>query len=417
MRPPHLWFALLLSGLAVGCSSDQDVRRILRPPEVAIVHPEPLQAFRQGEGPLPFAGTVSDTYDAPSALEVRWSLDGEELPAEPRDDGTVLLPLEVDGLALGEHVLGLWARDQDQQEASVEVPWILQGALDAPVVTIETPVDPARFLLGEEITFRGTAFDNNTSGDALTFRWSSSLDGSLDGAISGDGQSVLFRSDLSLGIHLVTLEGMDVDGLVGSDTVEVTIAEPEPEPEEPVEEEPVEEEPEPVEAEVGDLVFSELMVNPSVVADELGEWVELYNTSGSPIELAGYSFHDLDTDSYVLGSLLIAPGDYVVLCANTDLATNGGIPCDGLFVRATGGPGAMALGNSGDEVVLSRPDGTVIDEVLYEGSWFTPGLATGLDPAQISASNNDDETMWCDQTTVLSGASEPGTPGQVNDPC
>ena len=51
-------------------------------------------------------------------------------------------------------------------------------------------------------------------------------------------------------------------------------------------------------AKPGDLVFSELMINPEVVDDENGEWVELYNTAGYPIDVAGYSFHDLDYDAY-----------------------------------------------------------------------------------------------------------------------
>ena len=143
-----------------------------------------------------------------------------------------------------------------------------------------------------------------------------------------------------------------------------------------------------------------------------------YNTSSSPIEISGYSFHDLDYDSYtIVGSTVVAPFSYVVLCANLDPNVNGGVPCDVAFVRGSGGPGAMALGNDGDEVVLSRPDGVVIDEVVYDGTWFTPAVATGLDPLQLDADNNDDETMWCDQTTVQGAGREPGTPGTVNDPC
>jgi hypothetical protein len=258
--------------------------------------------------------------------------------------------------------------------------------------------------VGDEITFRGVATDNNTDPNALVFTWTSSIDGDIPGAISGGGQSVLFTSGLTLGTHDVTLSVADDDGEIGTDVVAVTIREADTPP---------------VEAEPGDLVFSELNVNPEVVEDMYGEWVELYNTSGSTIDLAGYAFHDLDYDTYTMTSVLVSPHSYVVLCATMDPATNGGVEtCDGSFVRTEfGGAGSMALGNNGDEVVLSRPDDVVIDQVVYDGSWFTPGVATGLDPDELDAANNDDETMWCDQTSILGLATEPGTPGFENDQC
>lgn len=410
MRATLLW-PIVFGIASTGCASDQDVRRIHRPPEAAILSPEPLQIFRQGVGPLPFSGTAVDTFDKAADLVATWIVDGDEQTTTIASDGTVLLDLDVDAMELGEHLLGLHVIDSDAMEDFVEVPWELQGAISAPEVHITSPDDASQFLLGDEITFKGVATDNNTSGDELTFTWTSSKDGELAGAISGDGQSVLFRDDLSLGTHIVTLEVVDIDGELGEDTVTIVVGEeeepdPDPDPDPPVE------------AEVGDLVFSELMVNPNVVEDEIGEWVELYNTSGSTIDLDGYSFHDLDFDQYTLDSVIVAPHDFVVLCANLDPGQNGGIPCDGYFVRTTldilvG----MALGNDGDEVVLSRPDGVIIDQVLYDGTWFTPGVATGLDPTQIDADNNDDETMWCDETTIVPGAIEPGTPGLENDPC
>ena len=399
MRCPRL-FALL--GLPA-CSNDYGVTRLQDAPDVVITSPVPGAILRQG-GDILFEGTATDSYDGPASLLAWWTVDGVEAATLVGSGGVVSLTLAADELTVGPHTIGLGARDTDGDEGYVELEWLLIGAVGTPVATITAPDDGATVLFGDDVLFRGTGADAATPADDLVFSWSSSLDGELVGAVSSDGESILLVDALAEGTHLVTLRVVDTEGESATDVVTVIVGGAEPEI--------------PVEAEVGDLVFSEIAVNPEVVDDEIGEWVELYNTSGSTIDLLGYAFHDLDFDRFVLPSVIIPAYSYAVLCANMDLATNGGVPCDGKFLRTQyGGYGTMALGNSGDEVVLSRPDGTIIDQVVYEGTWFTPGVATGLDPTVLDSANNDDETMWCDQTSIIAGATEPGTPGLPNDPC
>jgi hypothetical protein len=200
---------------------------------------------------------------------------------------------------------------------------------------------------------------------------------------------------------------------VGGTADQPEVPEP-PEVPDPPEDEPV---PEIQPAEPGDLVFSELMINPEVVDDELGEWVELYNTAGHPIDVTGYAFHDLDYDSWELTGPFVVPAHgYFVMCAETATDLNGGVPCDGWFQRVSLG-GGLALANSPDEVVLTRPDGVEIDRLEYDETWFTNGVAMGVDPLELDASVNDDPAVWCDQETVIALGGEPGTPGEPNDPC
>ncbi|MCB9699619.1 MAG: lamin tail domain-containing protein [Alphaproteobacteria bacterium] len=408
--------ALFVVVVAAGCSPEQQFRRIEEPPDVAIVTPEELQIFRQGAGPLPFEGTATDSYDAPEELEAFWSVDaGEEIAGEVQTDGVALFPFDADALDLGPHTLTLRVVDTDADEASVTVDWLLDGSLTGPDVDLYSPDEGTTFGVGVEIGFRGRATDNNTDPADLQWSWTDDVDGPLSGAISGDGQSVVFAS-LTPGVHTVTLTVTDKDGEKGADWVTVTVSDDGgTEPTEPTTTEPTE----PItEAQVGDLVFSELMVKPTLVEDEVGEWVELYNTSSTPIQIQGYSFHDQDIDAYTIAdSAIVQPFDFIVLCASTNANLNGGVPCDVHFERNNGGAGNMALGNNGDEVILSRPDGLVIDQVVYDGTWFTAGAATGLDPAHLDASNNDNESMWCDQVTPIGPGRELGTPGAPNDPC
>ena len=384
--------------LLAACTPDSEINRLKIAPEVAITNPAPLEVIHR-DGAYLFTGTAVDEWDPPEAVAIQWALDqGTPVSApSPDAEGNVEWSLDLTGLDLGEHLVELIATDSDGEEGRVGVIWQLAGPLSAPTVTITAPNDGDLFPPGEEIAFRGEAVDEATPADQLVFVWASSVDGTLPGALSGGGETALFVDDLSPGTHQITLEVTDSDGDTGQDSIQVTVGEVE--------------EPSP-----GDLVFSELMINPSVVADEVGEWVELYNTAGYPIDVGGYTFHDLDFDSYEIeGPLIVAGGDYLVLCASMDTSINGGVPCDGPFKRESSD--ALALGNGDDEVYLSRPDGVVIDELHYNETWFESGIAIGLSPEYLESGDNDDRSRWCNQTTVISSGGEPGTPGRENDPC
>ncbi len=387
---------LLVIALA-GCEPDNSVNRIQSSPVVAIVSPEPMAVVRKGDGGAVFEAEVSDAWDVPTDLDITWTLDqGGPAPGSANADGQVVYTLDVEDLALGEHRTEITATDTDGDLATAGIQWVLEPPLSAPKVTITAPDDGSIFEPAEEITFRGEAEDDEV--DQLVYAWSSSLDGSLAGALSGDGESALFIDNLSDGTHTISLEVTDSEDETGIDTIEVSIGEVQ---------EP---------AQVGDLIFSELMINPSVVADEVGEWVELYNTASYAIDIQGYRFHDNDYDEYLIEQSIVVPGSrFVVLCADVSPASNGGVTCDGPFKRKSAD--ALALGNGSDEVILSRSDGVVIDEVFYTQDWFSIGAAIGLDPDFLSADNNDTASNWCDQTTVTTSGGEPGTPGWENDPC
>ena len=387
----------LLMMFLTACESDNSVNRIEEPPSVAIVSPEPMAVIRKGEGGALFVAEVSDSWDAPEDLSVSWTLDqGAAAPGTVTEEGEATWSLDVEDLEYGEYRTEIMVTDTDGELTIAGLQWVLAAPLSAPQVTITSPDDGSLFEPGTEITFRGEAVDDVI--DNLSYAWSSSLDGALEGALSGGGESALFTDGLSDGTHTIALEVTDEDDEVGIDTIEVTIGEVQSP------------------AQVGDLVFSEMMINPSVVADEVGEWVELYNTASYAIDIEGYRFHDNDYDEYYIEDSMVVPGGtYVVLCADTNPASNGGVTCDGPFKRKSAD--ALALGNGTDEVILSRQDGVIIDAVFYDSDWFTVSVAIGLDPLYLTADNNDTASNWCDQTTVMTSGGEPGTPGRTNDPC
>ncbi len=402
-----LFLLPILAPALQGCPTDAGIGRRPVAPSVTITAPTDGSFFAPTEGPLALGGLVSDNRDAAEDLSARWSVDGsQEQAASVQADENVTGELTLDELDLGGHDLSLEVEDGDGEVAEDHVRFYLA------TVSISSPADGSLFYQDDEITFQGATDlggdeDNLLAG--LSFEWSSSLDDALDGAVSGEGASILVASELSAGVHTITLtvaSGSEA-APVGSASIDVTV------------------QPEIVEAEPGDLIFSEFMVDPQIVEDWYGEWVELWNASDFAIDIEGYSFHDDDIDAWTLtGSIVVQPRAYVVLCASpseppqSNSATNGGVPCDGVFYRPQqGSGGGIALANGTDEVALSRPDGTLIDLLNYDGNWYTQGVAIGVDPNYLTADDNDDLSRWCNQNSIVSSGGEPGTPGQENDSC
>ncbi len=165
----------------------------------------------------------------------------------------------------------------------------------------------------------------------------------------------------------------------------------------------------------GDLVITEIMNNPMEVSDAAGEWFEIFNTTGSDIDLQGFVIHhdDMDPPHLVATSLVVPALGYAVLGNNSDPLTNGGVTVD--YVATD-----IFLNNTVDLLGLEAPGGLIIDDLIWDqASGLDPdGASRSLDPNFIDALANDDDTNFCEATTFISGgAGDRGTPGAANDPC
>jgi len=171
---------------------------------------------------------------------------------------------------------------------------------------------------------------------------------------------------------------------------------------------------------VGELVIHEVMIDPAAVPDALGEWVEIYNDSSFVLDLSGHRLADDNKDDTVINasyskSLIVEPGDYIVVCAEDDYFDNGGADCHGTFHYETWG-GGFAMANTGDEVRLLSPGGVELDVMAYGANFSIPGVAMGLVEDWISTSGNDRESHWCDQDRMMKSGDE-GTPNRYNNLC
>jgi len=156
-----------------------------------------------------------------------------------------------------------------------------------------------------------------------------------------------------------------------------------------------------------DLVINEIMRDPAAVDDSSGEWFELYNADNVPVNLDGWTISDGDSDSHVIsGTLLVAPGRYLVLGCNGDFVTNGGVDVDYTY-------SGFFLDNTDDEIILRDSWGREVDRVGYDDSNFpNPSGASMelIDPAL----SNDEGNNW-QAATVPYGDGDLGTPGGPND--
>jgi hypothetical protein len=108
-----------------------------------------------------------------------------------------------------------------------------------------------------------------------------------------------------------------------------------------------------------EVVINELMpVNTTTIADNYGEfddWIELFNLTGSAIDLSGYYLSDSKKEpskwQFPAGTSIAGNG-YLIIWTDKD-TTQFGLHAN------------FKLSSSGEEVLLSKPDVMVIDKVVF----------------------------------------------------
>ena len=190
----------------------------------------------------------------------------------------------------------------------------------------------------------------------------------------------------------ITLNGGDCDGTTVSGTIPSNLCDPVSCPN------------------VGDIIITEIMQNPSAVGDTAGEYFEVYNTTGAPIDMLGWTITDAGTESHTITSNVVVPAmGYAVFARNADSMTNGGFTADYQYSD-------IFLANGDDEVILTC-DMTVIDQVFYDGGPNFPdpnGASMQLLLTAYNDTDNDVGSNWGIGVATY-GDGDTGTPGSVND--
>jgi cysteine-rich repeat protein len=149
------------------------------------------------------------------------------------------------------------------------------------------------------------------------------------------------------------------------------------------------------------LVMAEIMPNPDAVSDDKGEWIELYNPTNKPVDLAGWTLKSAGWSHTVLvagpfagKSLQVPAKGYVIVAAVADPALNNGL--DVLYAwKDVQQGGNFQLGNTTtDTVQLVNPSGKLVDEVAYGKLPWLAGNSAMCKPDCLTASDNDKPECW-----------------------
>lgn len=176
------------------------------------------------------------------------------------------------------------------------------------------------------------------------------------------------------------------------------------------------------------LIFiTELISDPSRVADAAGEWFEIYNAGNTAVDLQGWKIVSGVTtppeQHTIATSVVVLSGGYAVVGNNANTATNGGV--EEQYSYPPSGAGAIILNNSNtDWLALKLPDGTVVDSVAYSarsGTTIVPptfspsaGVSRALKAAALPFAHQimGDTANWANTPAGTSyGLGDRGTPG------
>ncbi len=158
----------------------------------------------------------------------------------------------------------------------------------------------------------------------------------------------------------------------------------------------------------GELVITEIMVDPHATKDTYGEYLEVTNVSDDPVQLLGLIVRDHDRDwCPVTRPLLVPAGRAVVFARRWEPSANGGF-----FPSYLCTGHALHLKNDRDSIVLDWY-GVDIDEVTYRArEWpLEPGKAMELDRSCYDSAINDEPSAWARSRTPMPSG-DFGTPGK-----
>jgi hypothetical protein len=136
---------------------------------------------------------------------------------------------------------------------------------------------------------------------------------------------------------------------------------------------------EPVAPNMGDLIFTEALLDSKAVSDSQGEWVELSNLKGHALDLTGISIRDNGKNMYAFPDGAIIEPYQTVLVARTDL-DNGGVTPD--FIATEG----LTLNNKTRVLTSQMEEAQEIFEEMVVVGISGSGIEMGLEAAHLALS-------------------------------
>lgn len=131
---------------------------------------------------------------------------------------------------------------------------------------------------------------------------------------------------------------------------------------------------------VGDIIFTEVMVDALAVEDRFGEWVELTNLSENDLDLSGYGIQD-DGQNYfsIPQGTIIPAGEAFVVGRTAETSENGGVEVDLVSENLT-------LANRVNYLTSAQEDVHENFEEMVVVGTSGSGIEMGLEAARLALS-------------------------------
>ena len=196
-------------------------------PNVVITGPTSGATFIRDDE-IVILGTITDgDGDAPDTLQASLSAStvGILWEGNPSPTGTVSFPIST--LPVGNHTVTLSALDSEGNVGLDSVDFTVNND-GRPYATILTPNTGDTFMLGDLITFEGEISDDEDDEELLTYEWTSDLElYPLDAGVpDSNGWTAFATMNMAAGSHLITFEATDTDGQWASDSILITLQDP-----------------------------------------------------------------------------------------------------------------------------------------------------------------------------------------------
>ncbi len=159
----------------------------------------------------------------------------------------------------------------------------------------------------------------------------------------------------------------------------------------------------------GKLVITEIMADPAQVGDATGEYIELFNHTGAPIEMIDWIIADRGGNTATFSGT-IQPGDLFVVGVSADLngAQPGGQP-DAVWSDTSGD---LTFTNTGDIISVLDANRNLAASVAYTSSAVIPGKSLEISMANAHAHGQTSDLDCAISTTAFGNDfGSPGTRG------
>lgn len=205
------WFGLAAAAFLLVCVSL--VNAAVSVAKVSILSPPPDSVFVEGES-IRFDGRVLSVGDASSQYQFLWNSDIDGFLGNSRSEWTAV------DLSVGYHTISLLAYENGEEVATAQVNLSVLSNIE-PYVSVSIIGGKSEYILGDRVSLQAEAIDSEDGDVTDRIKWSSNLDGPLE----GEGR-YLDLDSLSPGLHRIRASSVDSLGAVGFGEVEVLVETP-----------------------------------------------------------------------------------------------------------------------------------------------------------------------------------------------